>query len=50
MVNYKAMNNFVANDFATALGLMEKAASIRYVRALKRLHHKLVEVLCFRKS
>ena len=35
---------------AVALGLTEKAASIRYVRALKRLHHKLVEVLCFRKS
>lgn len=50
MVNCKAMNNFVANDFAPALDLTEKVASIRYVRALKRLHHKLAEVLCFRKS
>lgn len=50
MVNCKAMNNFVANNFATALDQTEKAASVRYVRALKRLHHKLAEVLCFRKS
>ena len=35
---------------AAALGLTEKAASVRYVRALKRPHHKLMEVLCFRES
>lgn len=35
---------------AAALGLTEKAASVRYVRALKRSHHKLMEVLCFRES
>ena len=33
-----------------ALGLTEKAASIRYVRALERLQQKLVEVSCFRKN
>lgn len=33
---------------AAALGLTEKAASIRYVRALERLHRKLAEVSCFR--
>ena len=33
---------------AAALGLTEKAASIRYVRELERLHRKLAEVSCFR--
>ena len=37
-------------ECATALGLTEKAASIRYVRALERLRQKLVEVSCFRKN
>ena len=37
-------------ECAAALGLTEKAASIRYVRALERLEKKLVEVSCFRKS
>ena len=37
-------------ECAAALGLTEKAASIRYVRALERLQQKLVEVSCFRKS
>ena len=35
-------------ECAAALGLAEKAASIRYVRALERLQKKLVEVSCFR--
>ncbi len=37
-------------ECAAALGLTEKAASIRYVRALERLQQKLVEVSCFRKN
>ena len=37
-------------ECAAALGLTEKAASIRYVRALERLKQKLVEVSCFRKN
>ncbi len=37
-------------ECAAALGLTEKAASIRYVRALERLQHKLMEVSCFRKN
>ncbi len=37
-------------ECAAALGLTEKAASIRYVRALKKLRQKLVEVSCFRKN
>ena len=37
-------------ECAVALGLTEKAASIRYVRALERLQKKLVEVSCFRKN
>ena len=37
-------------ECAAALGLTEKAASIRYVRALERLQQELVEVSCFRKS
>ena len=38
------------SECAAALGLTEKAASIRYVRALERLRQKLVEVSCFRKN
>ena len=37
-------------ECAAALGLTEKAASIRYIRALERLQKKLVEVSCFRKN
>ena len=37
-------------ECAAALGLTEKAASIRYVRALEKLQQKLVEVSCFRRS
>ena len=37
-------------ECAAALGLTEKAASIRYVRALERLERKLMEVSCFRKG
>lgn len=37
-------------DCAAILGLTEKAASIRYVRALERLQRKLSEVSCFRKN
>ena len=37
-------------ECAAALGLTEKAASIRYVRALERLRRKLAEVSCFRKN
>ena len=37
-------------ECAAALGLTEKAASIRYVRALERLQQKLVEVSCFKKN
>ena len=38
------------SECAAALGLTEKAASIRYVRALEKLQQKLVEVSCFRKN
>ena len=38
------------SECASALGLTEKAASIRYVRALERLQQKLVEVSCFKKN
>ncbi len=37
-------------ECAAALGLTEKAASIRYVRALERLQQKLAEVSCIRKN
>ena len=37
-------------ECAAALGLTEKAASIRYIRALEKLQQKLVEVSCFRKN
>lgn len=35
-------------ECAAALGLQPKAASIRHVRALERLQHKLMEVSCFK--
>ena len=47
MRHFDGMGNF---DCAAALGITEKAASIRYVRALERLQQKLVEVSCFRKN
>jgi RNA polymerase sigma-70 factor (ECF subfamily) len=37
-------------ECAAALGVAEKAASIRYVRALERLRQKLLEVSCFGKN
>ena len=37
-------------ECAASLGLTEKAASIRYVRALEKLRQKLVDVSCFRKN
>ena len=47
MRHFDGMGN---SECAAALGLTEKAASIRYVRALERLQQKLVEVSCFRKN
>ena len=47
MRHFDGMGN---SECAAVLGLTEKAASIRYVRALERLRQKLVEVSCFRKS
>ena len=47
MRHFDGMGN---SECAAALGLTEKAASIRYVRALERLQQKLVEVSCFRKD
>lgn len=47
MRHFDGMGN---SKCAAALGLTEKAASIRYVRALERLQQKLVEVSCFRKN
>lgn len=47
MRHFDGMGN---SECAGALGLTEKAASIRYVRALERLQQKLVEVSCFRKD
>ena len=47
MRHFDGMGN---SECAAALGLTEKAASIRYVRALERLEKKLVEISCFRKS
>lgn len=41
---------FGNSECAAVLGITEKAASIRYVRALERLQQKLVEVSCFRKN
>ena len=37
-------------ECAAALGIDQKAASMRYVRALERLQQKLTEVSCFRKN
>ena len=47
MRHFDGMGN---SECAAALGIAEKAASIRYVRALERLQRKLVEVSCFRKN
>ena len=47
MRHFDGMGN---SECAAALGLTEKTASIRYVRALERLRQKLVEVSCFRKN
>jgi len=47
MRHFDGMGN---SECAVALGIAEKAASIRYVRALERLQRKLVEVSCFRKN
>ena len=47
MRHFDGMGN---SECAAALGLSEKAASIRYVRALERLQKKLTEVSCFRKN
>ena len=47
MRHFDGMGN---SECAAALGLTEKAASIRYIRALERLQQKLVEVSCFRKN
>ena len=47
MRHFDGMGN---SECAAAFGIAEKAASIRYVRALERLQQKLVEVSCFRKS
>lgn len=47
MRHFDGMGN---SECAAALGLTEKAASIRYVRALERLRQKLVEVSCFMKN
>ncbi len=37
-------------ECAAVLGIDQKAASMRYVRALERLQQKLTEVSCFRKN
>ena len=47
MRHFDGMGN---SECADALGLTEKAASIRYIRALERLEKKLVEISCFRKN
>ena len=47
MRHFDGMGN---SECAAALGIEQKAASIRYVRALERLQKKLTEVSCFRKS
>ncbi|MBR3223372.1 MAG: sigma-70 family RNA polymerase sigma factor [Kiritimatiellae bacterium] len=46
MRHFDGMGN---SECAAALGVTEKAASIRHVRALERLQQKLLEVSCFRK-
>ena len=45
MRHFDGMGN---SECAAALGIEQKAASIRYVRALERLQKKLTEVSCFR--
>ena len=47
MRHFDGMGN---SECAAALGITEKAASIRYVRALEKLEKKLVEISCFRKN
>ena len=47
MRHFDGMRN---SECAAALGITEKAASIRYVRALEKLEKKLVEISCFRKN
>ena len=47
MRHFDGMGN---SECAAMLGVAEKAASIRYVRALERLRQKLLEVSCFRKN
>ena len=47
MRHFDGMGN---SECASVLGLTEKAASIRYIRALERLETKLVEISCFRKN
>ena len=47
MRHFDGMGN---SECAAVLCLTEKAASIRYIRALERLQQKLREVSCFRKN
>ena len=47
MRHFDGMGN---SECAAALGITEKAASIRYVRALEKLEKKLVEISCFKKN
>ena len=47
MRHFDGMGNV---ECAAALGIAEKAASIRYVRALERLKKRLVEISCFRQN
>ena len=47
MRHFDGMGN---SECAAALGISEKAASIRYVRALEKLQKKLLELSCFRES
>ena len=43
-------DGFGNSECAAILGIDEKAASIRHVRALERLEKKLVEISCFRQT
>ena len=43
-------DNLGNSDCAEILGIEEKAASIRYVRALKRLKERLLELSCFKQE
>ena len=47
MRHFDGMGN---GECAAALGIAEKAASIRYIRALERLQNELEKVSCFRKK